>query len=334
MKRLICVGMLILGMLTFAGCAGETAEGNGETGVITTEDGNSGNSEIESVDAELLFGGEVAGPEADGNHQAGSGEEDEQTTSEPDTETTVSTENSEEDSEAEPESEETTEPTTAGNSETGQADANGRLVVIDAGHQSRGNSEKEPIGPGATEQKAKVTGGATGCVTGQTEYELNLRVSFFLRDELQRRGYEVILVRESNDVDISNSARAAIANEAGADVFIRIHANGSDNASVSGTETLCQTPGNPYNASLYPQSRRLSEKVLDGVVNQTGFKKRSVHETDTMSGINWCQVPVTIVEMGFLSNPTEDELMSTDEYRKKIALGIADGIDEYFSDDV
>ncbi len=205
-----------------------------------------------------------------------------------------------------------------------------KLIVIDAGHQKNGNSEKEPIGPGATEMKAKVTGGATGCSTGQKEYELNLAVAFYLREELTMRGYEVIMVRENHDVDMSNSERAAVANNADADAFIRIHANGSDNASVSGAETLCQTSGNIYNALLYPMSRSLSENVLLGVVAKTGFKNRGVKETDTMSGINWCNVPVTIVEMGFLSNPDEDTLLFSEEYRKKVAIGIADGIDNYF----
>ncbi len=207
-----------------------------------------------------------------------------------------------------------------------------KLIVIDAGHQAKGNSDKEPNGPGATEMKAKVTGGATGGSTGQKEYELNLAVAFYLRDELLARGYEVIMVRESHDVNLSNSERAAIANQAGADAFIRIHANGSDNTSVSGTETLCQTAGNPYNASLYPLSRSLSEWVLKGIIIQTESKDRGVKETDTMSGINWCNVPTTIVEMGFLSNPTEDALMLTEEYRKKVAAGIANGIDAYFVD--
>jgi N-acetylmuramoyl-L-alanine amidase len=79
-------------------------------------------------------------------------------------------------------------------------------------------------------------------------------------------------------------------------------------------------------------SRRLSEHVLKGIVNQTSFKDRGVKETDTMSGINWCNVPTTIVEMGFLSNPDEDALLFTEEYRKKVALGIANGIDAYFEE--
>ena len=131
-------------------------------------------------------------------------------------------------------------------------------------------------------------------------------------------------------MSLSNAQRAQIANDAGADAFVRIHANGSGDPSASGVLTLCMTARNPYNAGLYGSSRRLSEDILKGLAAGTGARSLGVTETDDMTGINWSQAPVTIVEMGFMTNRQEDILMETDDYQAKIAAGIADGIDLYF----
>ena len=214
----------------------------------------------------------------------------------------------------------------------GSAAANGRVVAIDAGHQAKGNSEKEPIGPGSSTMKAKVAAGAEGISTKLPEYKLTLSVSQKLRRILEERGYKVIMIRESNDVNLSNAERAEIANKSGASIFVRVHANSLDNNSVHGTLSMCQTAKNPYNGNLHAKSYSLSKKITDYVCAATGFKNRGVQETDSMSGINWCTIPVTIIEMGFMSNPEEDQKMAQDDYQELIAAGIANGIDAYFNE--
>lgn len=211
-----------------------------------------------------------------------------------------------------------------------EAAGNGKVIAIDAGHQRRGNSSQEPNGPGSSTKKAKVTSGTSGCATKVPEYKLNLQVAKKLKKELEGRGYEVVMIRTKHDVNISNVERAKIANEAGADAFVRIHANSSGSSSVAGALTIAPTAKNKYmNGKIRKESQKLSKKVLQKFCSATGAKNRGVMYTDTMTGINWCTVPVTIVEMGFMSNAAEDRRMSTASYRKKMVGGIADGLDAY-----
>ena len=207
----------------------------------------------------------------------------------------------------------------------------GKLICIDAGHQATPNTDTEPVGPGAEDKKAKVSAGNTGVTTGTEEYELNLEVALKLQSALEARGYTVKMIRTSNDVDISNAARAELANSDKADAFIRIHANGSTDTNASGVMTVCQTKDNPYNADIYDSCKRLSADVLSGMAAATGANSEGVWETDSMSGINWCKVSVTIVEIGYMTNSEEDQKLVTSDYQNLLAKGIADGIDAYFA---
>lgn len=206
-----------------------------------------------------------------------------------------------------------------------------RLVVLDPGHQAHADTTPEPIGPGASETKMRVTGGAVGVVTGTPEHALVLTVAKQLRAELEGRGYAVLLTREEADVDLSNRERAVFANEAGADVFLRLHANGSTGPTAHGVMTICPTAESPYPIGMrYEECRLLADCVLDAVIDAAGAARDRLWETDSMAGLNWAEVPTTLVELGYLTDPDEDRLLSDPAYQAKLVQGLADGIDRYF----
>lgn len=209
-------------------------------------------------------------------------------------------------------------------------DPNSAVVVIDPGHQLRGDSTKEPNGPGSSTMKARVTSGTTGVATKVAEYIMNLEVSLKLKTELENRGYTVYMTRSTHDVNISNKERAEYATSVGADIAVRIHGNGSENSSVHGVETYAPSYNNPYVSHLAKASQSLSRCIIDAYSAATGFKNRGVFANDTMTGINWSTVPVTIVELGYMSNAEEDQKMQDATMQNNMVQGIANGIDAYF----
>lgn len=224
-----------------------------------------------------------------------------------------------------------TENETEGESET--EFWNGYTVVLDPGHQGSwvDMSGTEPVGPGASETKAMASTGTQSPFTGLAEYELDLDISLLLREELESRGYRVILTREDHDTAISNIQRAQMASREGGDIFVRIHANGSENSGVSGALSMVPSPENPYVGDLAEDSFLLGRCILDAYCSKASFGSQGVQYYDDMTGINWSEVPVTILEMGFMTNPSDDARMADASVQPLMAEGIADGIDEYFS---
>ncbi len=214
-----------------------------------------------------------------------------------------------------------------------QASRAGRIVCIDPGHQDHEMSGTEPNGPGSDVMKAQLTSGTQGAATGNTEYDINLRIGLILRDILRERGYTVVMTRETNDIEISNVGRALLAAECGARAFVRLHCNGSDNRSARGVVAYRPTESNPYlSADLVRESTALAEDVLDGQVSATGQPSLGLIGGDDMTGINWAQMPVTIIEMGYMSNPEEDAFLGSGDGQRLIAEGIANGIDRFFEE--
>lgn len=213
------------------------------------------------------------------------------------------------------------------------AETDGHIIGIDPGHQSESvdMSASEPNGPGSSEMKAKCTSGTQGTYSGVPEYQLNLEVSLQLKDELEQRGYQVVMTRTDNETAISNMERAQYAASQGAEIYVRIHANGDDSHTASGALTMSPSQNNPYIPQLFEQSDRLSRCIIDSYCAATGFQNLGIQYTDTMTGINWSTVPVTILEMGFMTSQNDDLKMNDAEFQKTMVQGIANGIDSYFA---
>ena len=203
-------------------------------------------------------------------------------------------------------------------------------IAIYAGHQARGNFAMEPVGPGSSTRKAKVAGGATGVASHVPEYKLTLAVSKKLQKELKARGYKVYMIRTKNNVNISNKKRAQLANKSGADIYIRIHADSSNSRAVTGASGLYPSKANRYVSKLSAKSKKLSSCLLKSYCKKTKIRNRGLVARDDLTGTNWSKIPVSLIEMGFLSNPSEDRKMQKSNFQTKMAKGIADGIDAYF----
>ena len=205
------------------------------------------------------------------------------------------------------------------------------VVVLDPGHTGVVAGGYEPLGPGSSEMKAKDTSGTEGIATGVAEYQLTLKVAKQLSTALKKQGCKVVMTRTNSKNPLSCIQRAKAANRAKADAYLRIHANGSSNSSTNGAMTICVTKNNCFVSSkLYKKSYALSQSVLNAYVKATGCHKEYIWQTDTMTGNNWSKVPTTLIEMGYMSNPTEDRKMQTKAYQKKMVKGMAEGIKAYF----
>ncbi len=205
----------------------------------------------------------------------------------------------------------------------------GFVVCIDPGHQEQGDNTLEPVGPGASDKKPAVASGATGATTGVPEHTVNLQVSLKLRDLLAARGVKVVMVRTTENVDIPNSKRAQIGNDAHANLVVRVHCDDVDSSSVHGLMTVIPED-NKWTHSWLAAATKAGEDIQKATLATTGAGDRGVKPPPvTMSGFNWSTVPSVIVEMGLMSNPAEDRRLSDPSYQDELATGMANGVMTY-----
>ena len=200
------------------------------------------------------------------------------------------------------------------------------VVVLDPGHDLHANLRTEPIGPGSATRKILDGGGTSGVVSGTTEAELNLAVALRLRMLLQHAGIRVVMTRATTaGTSMGNIARARIANRAHAALFLRIHADGSADPRAAGTHTLYPALHAGWTDDVYASSKRAAGIVQRELVRALGFPNRGLQERSDFTGFNWADVPVILVEMGFMTNPREDRLLATEAYRQRAAVGLCRG---------
>lgn len=201
-------------------------------------------------------------------------------------------------------------------------------VCIDPGHQKKGINIGEPNAPGSSLKKAKVSSGTRGVATKKWEYEVNLNCSLMLKEMLEEEGYNVILTRNCNDVNISNIERANIANNNNADITIKIHCDSVGNSSKTGSSILVPAKNSKYTSSIYEKSYLFANELRNSL-KEKDIKINGIFERNDLTGFNWSKVPVITLEMGFMSNANEDYMLNNSDYERKIMSAVKEALIAY-----
>lgn len=188
----------------------------------------------------------------------------------------------------------------------------GRKITIDAGH---GGNDSGAIGP-----------------TGVMEKTVTLRIANEVRRLLMAEGATVYMTRDTdtevspkgaNASDIEElQARCDVANQNASDVFVSIHMDSFSSGAAKGTTGYYYSLGSQ-------KSRDLADKVRSGVIDQIGTQSRGTQSCNFYV-VKHTDMPATLVEVAFISNPTEEQLLDSEDGIKKAAQGIVDGIADFF----
>lgn len=205
------------------------------------------------------------------------------------------------------------------------------LVCLDPGHGTPPaiGRQLEPIGPGSRELKIKDGGGAPG------EARVALAIALRARRLLLAHGYRVAMTRTGPTIHLGdgdgNIARARFCNRRHAALMVRIHADGAADRSLHGVSTLVPAWRRGWTNDIYARSVRAGRALQKAVTRATGAADRGIVQRTDLTGFNWADVPVVLVESGFLSNPTESRRLKTAAYQQRVALGLTRGVSAFLA---
>lgn len=173
-------------------------------------------------------------------------------------------------------------------------------------------------------------------VHGTTEAQTNLKIALKLQNLLEQSGSTVILTRSDENAiyDIDSNTlrekkisdihnRVKIGNESSADIFVSIHLNKIPQQQYYGWQTFYKA----NDEKSIKLAKSIQTNLNDAIQREN---KRVSMKLDTVYIMKHVEIPISIVECGFLSNPEEEKLLLTDEYQDKLAWGIYNGIIDYF----
>ncbi len=201
----------------------------------------------------------------------------------------------------------------------------GLVIGINPGHQKKTIYKKYPIAPGSKQKAYGCKVGAGGRWSHIPEYEVVLQIGLKLQKKLTDAGATVIMTRTSNNVSLTNIQRARMLNNANVDVALQLHCNSNKKKSHHGCSGFVRSTG-----KWYKRSKGIAKALTKAISANTGMTNKGVKVYNRYMSLNWTTTPSVLLEMGYLSNKTEDLLLATDEFREKIAQGIFDGLCAYY----
>lgn len=186
----------------------------------------------------------------------------------------------------------------------------GKIITIDPGH---GGSDPGAIGP-----------------TGVQEKDVTLPIAKALKKALEAKGAKVFMTR-TTDVDVyapnasgpdELQARVNVGNYNSSDLFVSVHINSFTNPNVGGIAT--------YYYDKTPYDTKLASRIQSQIAGESGFGGDRGIQPGNLYVLRHSAMPAVLVELGFISNPSEEALLKTEKTQENFADEIAAGIENYF----